>query len=267
MRRPHPTPSPCAPTERPCPDHPTQPNILRLSLIRRTSRTSSVNGAFGHQGKAQLVRTLSGVIMVGLILAVAGCGDDGDKDPAASSTGPSVSATAPAPHSPSASAPDPATASAPASGNTTNSATPPAPSTTGRQTTAPTGSTAPSASSGAGSSKTTQGAIARYEEFLHAISREDIDTMCEIAAPAAKLAEDLGFGPCRSTITFQVQMFSSAQKAALRTATVDPSRVSVRGSARVDIPASAVKASVTFTSGDLSDMTLEYLNGNWYITD
>ncbi|WP_203557863.1 hypothetical protein [Streptomyces sp. S4.7] len=47
--------------------------------------------------------------------------------------------------------------------------------------------------------KTVEGAIQRYEEFLHAVGREDIDTVCEVAGPAAKQAEDQGFGPCEST--------------------------------------------------------------------
>ncbi|MFG2595957.1 hypothetical protein [Streptomyces sp. NPDC048462] len=73
--------------------------------------------------------------------------------------------------------------------------------------------------------RTKEGAIQRYEQYLHAVGREGINTVCEVAGPAAKQAEDQGFGPCTSTFVVTFQMISPAQKKALRTATVDPKRV------------------------------------------
>lgn len=205
------------------------------------------------------MRTLSGVIVAGLVLAVAGCNDDGDKAPAASSPPPSASA--------SAQPTDTASASAPAQTATDDAAKPSTSAATGSKSPAPTAvPTLPTVPGGG--AKTTQGAIARYEEFLHATGREDIGTMCEIAAPAAKKAEDEGTGPCEQSFSVVVeQMISTQQKTALRTATVNPGGVTVVSPTEVEIPASAVRASVTFTSEDLGDMTLEYMNGNWYITD
>ncbi|WTW92621.1 hypothetical protein OG216_04180 [Streptomycetaceae bacterium NBC_01309] len=111
--------------------------------------------------------------------------------------------------------------------------------------------------------KSKEGAIQRYEDYLHAVGREDIDVMCEIAGPAMKGYD----GPCREGFTIMLQMYSAGQKAALRGATVDPAKVVVVNSAKVDVPASAVRSSVTFTESDLGDVTLEYTGGNWFITD
>ncbi|MEU1434431.1 hypothetical protein ACFYPA_00180 [Streptomyces sp. NPDC005775] len=115
--------------------------------------------------------------------------------------------------------------------------------------------------------RTKEGAIQRYEQYLHAVGREDINTVCEVAGPAAKQAEDQGFGPCTSTFVVTFQMISPAQKKALRTATVDPKRVDAVTPAQVEIPTDAIRASVTFSESELGSSTLEYQKGNWYITD
>ena len=67
------------------------------------------------------------------------------------------------------------------------------------------------------SPRTKEGAIRRYEQYLHALGHEDIDTVCDVAGPAAKQAEDQGLGPCTSTYTAVFQMISPAQKKALQT--------------------------------------------------
>ncbi|MFF3838120.1 hypothetical protein [Streptomyces sp. NPDC001930] len=117
------------------------------------------------------------------------------------------------------------------------------------------------------SPRTKEGAIRRYEQYLHALGQEDIGTVCEVAGPAAKQAEDQGFGPCTSTFTVVFQMISPAQKKALRTATVDPRRVVVHTPGKIDVPVEAIRSSVTFTEEELGDSTLEYLRNDWYITD
>ncbi len=101
---------------------------------------------------------------------------------------------------------------------------------------------------------------------MHAVGKQDVATVCEIAGPAAKKAEDQGFGPCEQTIPISFGMISAAQKKALLTATVDRSRIT-EGAKKVEIPASAVKASVKFTDGDLGDAVLELRNGKWYVVD
>lgn len=115
--------------------------------------------------------------------------------------------------------------------------------------------------------RTKKGAIQRYEQYLHALGREDIDTVCEVAGPAAKKAEDEGAGPCTSTYATVFKMISPAQKKALKTATVDPRRVVVRTPAKIEMPVAAVKSSATFSESDLGNYTLEYLKKDWYITD
>jgi hypothetical protein len=113
---------------------------------------------------------------------------------------------------------------------------------------------------------TTEGAIARYEQLPHAVGAEDIATVCEIAGPAAKQAEDQGFGPCEQTMQSIFSMISPEQKTALRSATVDPAQVSAQGTT-VEIPAAAIRAAVSFTSSGLGDSTLSFLNGQWFVTD
>jgi hypothetical protein len=115
--------------------------------------------------------------------------------------------------------------------------------------------------------KTKEGAIKRYEQFLHAVGREDIDTVCEVAGPAAKQAEDQGFGPCKSTFVITFQMISSAQKKALRTATVDPQRVVELTLDRFEMPTESIRSSVTFSESDLGDSTMQYMKDEWYIVD
>ncbi|MFC8662060.1 hypothetical protein [Streptomyces sp. NPDC057199] len=115
--------------------------------------------------------------------------------------------------------------------------------------------------------KTKAGAIQRYEQYLHALGREDIDTVCEVAGPAAKKAQDQGFGPCTSTYAAVFQMISPTQKKALETATVDPQRIAVRTPDKIEMPVEAVRASATFSESDLGSYTLEYLKNDWYITD
>jgi hypothetical protein len=126
--------------------------------------------------------------------------------------------------------------------------------------------TTPTSTTAGKTPRTTAGAIQRMEKFLHALGSGDIATLCEIAGPAAKQAEDEGFGPCETTMAQMHGMVSAAQLAALRDATVDPAKVTGDG-ARVEIPASAVRAATPFTSSDLGDYTLEYRSDDWYIVD
>ncbi|WP_331771586.1 hypothetical protein OG948_49255 (plasmid) [Embleya sp. NBC_00888] len=153
------------------------------------------------------------------------------------------------------------------------------PSTTAQSSTPPTAPTSappatsasqtPSAGSGTqpAQGKTTEAAVQRYEQYLHALGREDITTVCEIAGPGAKKAEAEGAGPCTSSFAVVFRMISASQKKSLQSATVDPKRVSVRPSDKVLIPAAAIQASTTFTSSDIGDRTLQYLGNAWYVVD
>ncbi|MBO2447892.1 hypothetical protein J4573_12380 [Actinomadura barringtoniae] len=115
--------------------------------------------------------------------------------------------------------------------------------------------------------KTADGAIARYETVLHALSRGDLKTVCAIAGPAAKKAEAAGFGKCRTTFTIMRSMFSDPQLSALRTATIDKSKVIKRANGNVEIPTRAVVSKATFTEDDLGGVTLAYRHGNWFMVD
>jgi hypothetical protein len=111
------------------------------------------------------------------------------------------------------------------------------------------------------------GAIARYETFLHAVGAEDIATVCEIAGPAAKQAEDEGFGPCEQTFPITFAMISADQKAVLRTATIDPAAVEVRSPQEVEIPTAAIRPAGVFTESMLGSSTMSYQDGDWFVVD
>ncbi|HEX3815133.1 MAG TPA: S8 family serine peptidase [Mycobacteriales bacterium] len=117
-----------------------------------------------------------------------------------------------------------------------------------------------------GSPATTDAALARYVKFLHALGNSDTTTICEIAGPAMKKAEAEGIGPCPTAFRVVFQMISPAQRTALKTATVDRAGITVRSPHEIFIPVTAVKASVTFTSEDLGDSTMEYQHGQWYVS-
>ncbi|MGH8793389.1 MAG: hypothetical protein ACRDXX_12175 [Stackebrandtia sp.] len=112
-----------------------------------------------------------------------------------------------------------------------------------------------------------EAAIARFEDFLHALGGEDLDTVCEIAAPAAKIAEDEGFGPCEDTYGIVLGMISDEEAAALETATVDQTLVEHRDDGTVFVPVDAVVSDVQFSEENLGSYTLEYQENDWFIVE
>jgi hypothetical protein len=134
---------------------------------------------------------------------------------------------------------------------------------------ATTSESSPSAasSSQAPAKDSTEAAIGRFEDFLHAMGDEDIDTVCEIAGPAAKKAEDDGFGPCESTYPMVFEMISPEQSTALKSATVDESEIDDSVAGTVQFPVECVKSDATFTEQDLGDYTMTFQDGDWFITD
>jgi hypothetical protein len=149
------------------------------------------------------------------------------------------------------------------SGDTTQPSTSQESSTT--ETSAPATTTTTTATTATTSQS--EGAIARFEQYLHALGEGDIGTICEIAGPAAQTAEDQGFGPCETTFGVVMGMISPEQAAALRTATVDADLVDETTPGQVHIPVDAVVSSASFTEEDLGSYTLAYQNDNWYIID
>ncbi|MEW2501903.1 hypothetical protein AB0878_15620 [Amycolatopsis sp. NPDC047767] len=162
----------------------------------------------------------------------------------------------------------PASPANPASPSTAASSAPPStPTSTPTSTSTQPATSTQAGSPQSGSEKSTAGAVARYEAFLHAVGKEDLATACEIAGPAAKKAEDEGWGPCEQTFPITFQMISAQQKAALRGATVDPGRVTETSSTKVEIPATAIRATVKFSDSDIGDATMEYRGGQWFVID
>jgi hypothetical protein len=118
---------------------------------------------------------------------------------------------------------------------------------------------------GGGSPATTEAAIGRYENYLHALGEGDIATICEIAGPGAAEAEAEGFGPCEQTFGIVLNMISPEQAAALRTATIDPAQVDDSTPGQVEIPVEAIMADVSFTEQELGDSTLRHQDGDWFV--
>jgi hypothetical protein len=111
----------------------------------------------------------------------------------------------------------------------------------------------------------TEGAIARYERFLHAVGAADVPTVCEIVGDALE-KENPGLGSCETIAGTGFTLLSAAQKQAFRGATVDPKKVIAQGGT-VRIPASAVRAAAPLTADDIGDTTMSYRDGQWYATE
>jgi hypothetical protein len=119
-------------------------------------------------------------------------------------------------------------------------------------------------SSGGTVPNTTEAALARYEDYIHALGEGDVDTLCEIAPRVAQDAQEQGFPSCEAAFGAVLGMISPPQAAALRTATVDPDKVQALGG-KVEVPVDAVVADVAFTEEDLGSYTLAYQDGNWFV--
>lgn len=116
--------------------------------------------------------------------------------------------------------------------------------------------------------RTTAAAIARYTTLLHALGRGDFKTACVIAGPAQKKAQAQGFGNCPSTFSIMTsQMMSARQRNALRTATIDKSKVTKTSRGTVNIPAGAIVAHVRYTEEQMGISQLAYRKGNWFVID
>lgn len=113
----------------------------------------------------------------------------------------------------------------------------------------------------------TEAGIARFEDYLHALGNGDVDTLCEIAGPAAEAAEESGMGTCEETFPLMLEMISAQEKEALKTATVDPAKVEADTPGQVFIPVEAVQADVEFSDGDLGSYTLVFQEDDWYIIE
>lgn len=189
---------------------------------------------------------------VAVIFAVSACG--GDDSPDSDSTA-------------SASSSEPAAPSDDETTRSTDTAAPETTAATSTPTTPATDSTGSGGSGGTGAAPdTVDGAIARFEDFLHALGTKDVPTMCDVAGPAAQMAEDEGVGPCESSMAMMAEMPSPEQSTALQTATIDPSLVT-EASGTVTIPPEAIVSSATFTESDLGTSVLAYQDGNWFIID
>jgi subtilase family protein len=118
---------------------------------------------------------------------------------------------------------------------------------------------------GGAPSESLEGAIARYEEFLHALGAEDLETICEISGPAF----ESGGAPvgCEEGFTMVFDMISDEQAAALQEATIDASLVVERDDGEVEVPVEAIVADVAFGEDELGDTTLRFQDGDWYIID
>lgn len=186
------------------------------------------------------------IAAVAMVFVVSACGGDGSAD---SDSTASASSSEPA-----APTDDASTGGTDTSPPETTAATPTTPATD-----------ATGSGDGGAAPDTVDGAIARYEAFLHALGTKDVPTMCDVAGPAAQQAEAEGVGPCESSMAMMAEMPSPEQSEALRTATIDSSLVVSDTPGTVTIPPDAIVSSATFSESDIGTMTLVFQNGNWFI--
>lgn len=111
--------------------------------------------------------------------------------------------------------------------------------------------------------ETTDAAIARFEQYLHALGEGDMDTLCEIG-PVTQSFEDEGFD-CDQLYDTVLMAFSTEQSEALSAATVDPDAIDTTSSGKVVVPVDAVVSPVTFAPEELGTYTLGYQDDNWYV--
>lgn len=198
------------------------------------------------------MRLLAGVA-VACALVLTACNEDDGSDAKTSSPTPSTASASP---------------TAPASATPSQSASSPQTSTSPSKASSPSASVPASSAPPPPAPGSKEGAIERYEYFLHAVGREDLDAVCEVAAPAAKKAENDGFGPCRSTFPITFRLIPDSQQTAMRTATVDPKLVAMPSPTKVVIPITAVKSTPALSQEGLGDSAvMEYVNNKWYVTD
>ncbi|WP_203557864.1 hypothetical protein [Streptomyces sp. S4.7] len=62
-------------------------------------------------------------------------------------------------------------------------------------------------------------------------------------------------------------MIPPEKKKALQTATVDPGGVTETAPDKFEIPAEAVRASVTFSESEIGSSTMGYVKDEWYVVD
>ena len=120
-------------------------------------------------------------------------------------------------------------------------------------------------SSSTGSDTSVSTAVDRFEDFLHAMGDEDIDLLCEIAEPAARIGEEQGFGSCEETFAMTLSTLSGEQKTALSHAGVRTSKVQENEDGTVFFPVECIDADVTFTERNLSSFTMEYQGTDWFV--
>ena len=104
--------------------------------------------------------------------------------------------------------------------------------------------------------RTIEAAVARFEEFVHALGAGDVVTACAIGRPAVE-AESAGLS-CEQAISILREMSPEEELAALQEVDVDPSEVEQTAPDRVEIP-----PAYPYSTG--SPVILEHDGTNWYV--
>jgi hypothetical protein len=107
---------------------------------------------------------------------------------------------------------------------------------------------------------TVEAAVARFEEFVHALGAGDVATACAIGRVAVEVG---GAGlSCEQAIPLLREMSTDEELAALSDASVDPSRVEQTAPNRVEIPPAPPYSTAPETD---PPVVLEHDGTNWYV--
>ncbi len=100
-------------------------------------------------------------------------------------------------------------------------------------------------------------AVARLEEYLHAVGRKDSGAACKVVVakmrPLCQMALPIAFG-----------QMSKKELAALKTVKIDPDKARKISDDRYEIPSSAVPEQA---SGSPGDLVMVRQDDNWYLTE
>jgi subtilisin family serine protease len=107
---------------------------------------------------------------------------------------------------------------------------------------------------------TVEAAVARFEEFVHALGAGDVATACAIGRVAVEVG---GAGlSCEQAIPLLREMSTDEELAALSDASVDPSQVEQTAPNRVEIPPAPPYSTAPETD---PPVVLEHDGTNWYV--
>jgi subtilisin family serine protease len=110
--------------------------------------------------------------------------------------------------------------------------------------------------------RTVEAAVARFEEFVHALGAGDVATACAIGRPAVEAGG--GGLSCEEAVPLLREMAPEDELAALTEVTVDPAQVTQAGPNRVEIPPAYPYSTEPETDPPI---VMEHDGTNWFVVE